>query len=127
MIIRVYTQQKDGLEYLKKENPDIMCVQETKCSEKTKPVEVKTIPNYPHTYWSYSEEGSGHNGVATFSKVKAESVTYGIPIEEHDSEEDKKSKKGFNKEGRLITTEFEKFYLLNACNYVTLFITPRLG
>jgi len=106
--------KKNGLEYLKRENPDIMCLQETKCSEKTKPAEMKSVPNYPHTFWCYAEEANGHNGVATLCKIKPESVSNGIPIGDDDSDEDKKLKRSFNKEGRLIVTEFEKFYLLNA-------------
>ena len=51
-------------------------------------------------YWN-SAEKKGYSGTAIFTKKKPINVTYGIGIEEHD------------KEGRIITLEFEKFYLVN--------------
>jgi len=92
-----------------------VCLQEVKCSDTTKPADMKSLSKYPHTYWSYPKEAKGINGVATLCKVKPESVTNGFPIGDNDSEEDKKFKRSFNEEGRLIVTEFEKFYLFNAC------------
>ncbi len=99
---------------MKAENPDIMCLQETKCSEKTKPGELAEVEDYAHISWAYSEAG-GQNGVATLSKKKPESVTYGFPIAEDDSSEDKELKEMFNTEGRLIASEFDKFTLINVC------------
>ena len=52
------------------------------------------------SYWN-SAEKKGYSGTAIFTKQKPISVTYGIGIEEHD------------KEGRVITLEFEKFYMIN--------------
>jgi exodeoxyribonuclease III len=74
---------------------------------------VSKIENYPYTYWSFAE-AAGHHGVGIISKVKPENVTYGLPIKDDDSEEDKKLKKSFNTEGRLIVAEYEKFILINA-------------
>lgn len=53
-----------------------------------------------HTYWN-SAEKKGYSGTAIFTKEKPIKVTYGIGKEEHD------------KEGRVITLEFEKFFLIN--------------
>jgi len=92
-----------------------MCLQEIKCSEKTKPDELKTIKNYPHTYWSYAEQ-SGLHGVATLCKTEPKNVVYGFPEDSEDTDKEVAAKENFNKEGRLITVEFEKFFLINACN-----------
>ena len=61
---------------------------------------IKEIFKEYNCYWN-SAEKKGYSGTAVFSKVKPTNVTYGIGIEEHD------------KEGRVITLEFEKFYLVN--------------
>lgn len=74
---------------------DIMCLQETKVSEGQVALD---IPGY-HQYWNYAEK-KGYSGVALFTKTEPISVTYGIGVEEHDHE------------GRVITAEFEKFYLV---------------
>jgi len=52
-----------------------------------------------HQYWNYAEK-KGYSGTAIFTKIEPMNVSYGIGIEEHD------------KEGRVITLEFEKFYLV---------------
>jgi exodeoxyribonuclease III len=78
-------------------NPDVLCLQETKAH----PDQVDEIlSEFEHHYWN-SAEKKGYSGTAVFSKVRPLSVSYGIGIEEHD------------KEGRVITLEFEKFYLIN--------------
>ncbi len=56
------------------------------------------MPGY-HQYWNYAEK-KGYSGTAIFTKEEPISVSYGIGIEEHD------------KEGRVITLEFEKNYLI---------------
>ncbi|KAL1138788.1 hypothetical protein AAG570_008850 [Ranatra chinensis] len=91
--------KKNGLDFLKHEKPDILCLQETKCSEKKLPPEVNT-DGY-HKYW-LSGEREGYSGVALYSKEKPLNVKYGIGIKEHDSE------------GRVITAEYDKFYLVTA-------------
>lgn len=98
-----------------KEDPDILCLNEVRCGEKTKPEQVSKLDKYPHLYWSFNSESPGHSGVAIFSKEEAKSVEYGLPENEADSSSDKKLREGFNKEGRLITVEFDQFYLINAC------------
>ncbi|XP_043914233.1 DNA-(apurinic or apyrimidinic site) endonuclease isoform X1 [Protopterus annectens] len=94
--------KKNGLEWVREESPDILCLQETKCGESALPAEVKDMPEYPNKYWACSDEKEGYSGVAMLSKKKPIKVTYGIGVEEHD------------KEGRVITAEFDKFFLVAA-------------
>ena len=75
---------------------DIFCIQETKCQKNQIDLEFKGYTSY----WN-SAEKKGYSGTAIFTKQKPISVTYGIGIEEHD------------KEGRVITLEFGKFYMIN--------------
>lgn len=72
---------------------DIFCLQETKLQEG----QIDFAPEGYHSYWNYAEK-KGYSGTAIFTKKKPISVKYGMGIEEHD------------KEGRLITLEFEDFY-----------------
>lgn len=104
------------MEYIKQESPDILCLQEIKCNDKTKPEEVQKVDGYPHVYWSFSDQ-PGMHGVAILSKTEPISVKNGLPVDDGDSDEDKTSKEKFSKEGRLITAEYEKFYLINACKF----------
>ena len=71
---------------------DIFCIQETKCQEGQVKLD---LPGY-HQYWNYANR-RGYSGTAVFTKQEPLSVTRGIGIEEHD------------KEGRVITLEFEDF------------------
>ena len=87
---------KGFLEFFNQIDADIFCIQETKCQPDQ--VELK-FENY-QSYWN-SAEKKGYSGTAIFTKKSPINVTYGIGIEEHD------------KEGRIITLEFEKFYLIN--------------
>lgn len=89
--------KKGGLKYLEEENPHILCLQETKCSEEKLPPDF-TVKGY-HSYWC-SGEKEGYAGVALFSKNKPMKVSYGIGVEDHDGE------------GRAITAEYENFYLV---------------
>jgi exodeoxyribonuclease-3 len=78
---------------VKTENPDILCLQEIRCSAKLK------YSPFPYTYTSYAEK-KGYSGTLISCKKKPSEVTYGVPgIEE--------------KEGRVITLEFEGFYFIN--------------
>lgn len=74
---------------------DIFCLQETKCQEGQVALE---LPGY-HQYWNYANR-RGYSGTAVFTKIEPLSVRYGIGIEEHD------------KEGRVITLEFDRFYFV---------------
>lgn len=75
---------------------DIFCVQETKMLRE----QAAFVFEGYEEYWN-SAEKKGYSGTAVFSKTKPLSVSYGLGIEEHD------------KEGRVITTEFQDFYLVN--------------
>ena len=92
---------KNFMDFFKEIDADIFSVQETKLQEGQINLD---LPNY-HQYWNYAEK-RGYSGVAVFTKTKPISVTYGLGIEEHD------------KEGRVITCEFDDFY------YVTCY-TPN--
>ena len=80
----------------KKLDADIFCIQETKCQPEQIELEFEGYTSY----WN-SAEKKGYSGTAIFTKQKQINVTYGIGIEEHD------------KEGRVITLEFEKFYMVD--------------
>ena len=77
-------------------NADIFCVQETKMQEGQLAVNFEGY----ETYYNYAER-KGYSGTVIFTKIKPINVTYGMGIDEHD------------KEGRVITLEFEEFYLVN--------------
>ena len=83
-------------EFFEEINADIFCIQETKCQKGQIDLEFEGYTSY----WN-SAEKKGYSGTAVFTKIKPLNVTYGIGIEEHD------------KEGRVITLEFEDFYLVN--------------
>lgn len=72
---------------------DIFCLQETKLQEG----QIDFAPEGYYSYWNYAEK-KGYSGTAIFTKTEPISVKYGMGIEQHD------------KEGRLITLEFEDFY-----------------
>ena len=78
-------------------NADIFCIQETKMQEGQ--IENFELKGYKQ-YWN-SALKKGYSGTAVFTKIEPNSVSYGIGIEEHDQE------------GRVITLEFDKFYLVN--------------
>ena len=84
---------KGFLDYFKEADADIFSIQETKLQEG----QIDLPTEGYHQYWNYAEK-KGYSGVAVFTKEEPISVSYGLGIEEHD------------KEGRVITLEFEKFY-----------------
>jgi exodeoxyribonuclease-3 len=90
---------KGFIEWVLKEQPEILCIQETKIQDVQISEELKNIEGY-HSFFSCAEK-KGYSGVATYTKQKPISVTYGIGIERFDSE------------GRIVITEFEEFTLLN--------------
>ncbi|CAH2063081.1 unnamed protein product, partial [Iphiclides podalirius] len=93
---------KGGLDYIKFEKPDILCLQEVKCSKEKLPEAITNVPGY-HAYWLCSEQ-DGYAGVGIYTAKLAMNVQYGLQDEELDSE------------GRIITAEYEQFYLV--CTYV---------
>lgn len=89
--------RKNFLEYLAAENPDILCLQETKAS----PDQVEQLwPASYATYWNTASK-KGYSGTAIFTKTRPLSVTYGIGKSEHDQE------------GRVLGAEFAEFILVN--------------
>ncbi|XP_022703049.1 uncharacterized protein LOC111268356 [Varroa jacobsoni] len=91
---------KGGLEYLNREAPDVFCIQETKCSDNKLPKELESIRGYKSYFLAGDKEG--YSGVGILSKIEPLKVSYGIGVNEHDAE------------GRVITMEFEDFFLINA-------------
>lgn len=88
--------KKGFMDYFNEVDADIFCIQEIKLQEGQIDLE---LDGY-HQYWNYAEK-KGYSGTAIFTKIEPISVNYGLGIEHHDTE------------GRLITLEFEDFYLLN--------------
>ncbi|KAI9193320.1 Endonuclease/exonuclease/phosphatase [Polychytrium aggregatum] len=92
---------KKGFEaYLKAENADVFCVQETKLNED--PAKSVFDSLYPYRYWSHCTTKKGYSGVGIFSKEEPIEVTYGIGVKE------------FDLEGRVITAEFKEYFLINS-------------
>jgi exodeoxyribonuclease-3 len=89
--------RKNFLGYLAAESPDILCLQETKCS----PDQVEQLwPATYETHWN-SAEKKGYSGTAIFTKTKPLKVTHGIGHDDHD------------REGRVLTAEYADFHLVN--------------
>lgn len=86
---------KNFMEDFEKLDADIFCLQETKLQEGQIDL---NLPGY-HQYWNYAEK-KGYSGTAVFTRSEPLSVSYGIGVEEHDHE------------GRVITLEFDDFYLV---------------
>lgn len=89
--------RKNFLDYLAVEKPDVLCLQETKCT----PDDVEQLWSTDYTtYWN-SAEKKGYSGTAIFTKARPLKVTNHLSIAEHD------------REGRVITAEYPGFYLVN--------------
>jgi len=86
---------KGFMDFFKEVDADVFCLQETKLQEGQ--IELD-MPGY-HQYWNYAEK-KGYSGTAIFTKKEPISVRNGIGVEEHDHE------------GRVITAEFEEFYVV---------------
>lgn len=87
--------QKGFLDFFNEVDADFFCVQETKLQEGQIALD---LPGY-HQFWNYAEK-KGYSGTAIFTKHEPLSVSYGIGIPEHDHE------------GRVITLEYDAFYLV---------------
>jgi exodeoxyribonuclease III len=89
--------KKNFLEFLAAEKPDVLCLQETKCS----PNQVE--PVWPASYTAYwnSAEKKGYSGTAIFTQQRPLKVIPHLGVAEHD------------REGRVLTAEFEDFFLVN--------------
>ncbi len=91
--------KKGFLDFIKDENPDIICIQETKIQGDQLSDELKNIEGYK-SYFSFAEK-KGYSGVATYTKEEPISIKHGMVIER------------FDLEGRIVETEFKDFILLN--------------
>ncbi len=89
--------KKGFFEFVKKYHPDVLCLQETKINES--PFQKKELLEYEQ-FWNYANK-AGYAGTAILSKIKPLKVTDGMGIAKHDEE------------GRLMTLEFNDFYLVN--------------
>jgi exodeoxyribonuclease-3 len=90
--------RKNFLEYLDEEQPDILCLQETKAS----PDQVEQLwPVAYTTHWNTAQK-KGYSGTVIFTKTRPHKVDTGIGHDEHDNE------------GRVITAEYDGFFLVNA-------------
>ena len=89
---------KKGLEeFFLSELPDMFCMQETKVLENENPLHIEGYKEY-----LYPAEKKGYSGTMIYSKIEPLSIKYGIGIE------------AFDNEGRVITLEYDNFYLVNA-------------
>lgn len=88
--------KKNFMEYFNEVDADIFCLQEIKLQEGQVELELEGY----HKFWNYAEK-KGYSGTAVFTKIKPIEVHYGIGIENHDNE------------GRVITCEYDDFYLVN--------------
>lgn len=87
---------KGFMDFFDRERADIFCIQESKVQEGQVSLD---LPGY-HQFWNYAQK-KGYSGTAVFMKGEPISVSYGIGIDLHDTE------------GRVITAEAEKFFLVN--------------
>src|SRR5471030_76818 len=88
--------KKGFLEYFKEVDADIFCIQESKLQEGQIYLGLEGY----YDYWNYAKK-KGYSGTAVFTKEEPINVKIGMGIEEHDNE------------GRVITLEFNEFYLVN--------------
>ena len=87
--------QKGFEDFFREADADVFCIQESKLQEGQISLD---LPGY-HQYWNYAEK-KGYSGTAVFSREEPLSVRYGLGIPEHDTE------------GRVITLEFEEYFLV---------------
>ncbi len=92
-------QKKGFLDWVRREGPDILCLQETKADISQLDDELVNIPGYS-SYWC-SAEKKGYSGVAVYSRKAPESVAYGL------------GKKEFDSEGRVLILDYGAFVLFN--------------
>ncbi len=86
---------KGFLDFFREADANVFCIQESKLQEGQ--IELD-LPGY-HQYWNYARK-KGYSGTAMFTKEEPMSVSYGVGMEEHDTE------------GRVITAEFPEYYVV---------------
>lgn len=89
--------QKGFLDFVTREDPDILCLQETRAE----PSQVNLNLTRYHAAWNWPKEKPGYSGTAVFTKIQPLDVTCGMGVPEHD------------REGRILTAEYWDFYLVN--------------
>jgi exodeoxyribonuclease-3 len=103
--IRAVIRKEKFLPFMKEEQPDVLCLQETKAQQGQAEID---LPEYEEI-WN-SAERKGYSGTAIFTKIKPISITYDLPGVKKGALED-----GFGdalSEGRVITAEFEEYFLV---------------
>ena len=88
--------KKGFLDFINREKPDIICIQETKASPEQVDLD---LSEYPYKYWN-SAIKKGYSGTAIFSKIKPITIENDLKIEKHDQE------------GRVICFELDNYYLV---------------
>ncbi|TFV95709.1 exodeoxyribonuclease III [Algoriphagus kandeliae] len=91
---------KGFAEWLHKENPDIIGIQELKAHEEQ--VDTAVFKDMGYELFWFPAEKKGYSGVAIFSKIKPKNITYGMGLDKYDSE------------GRMIRADFEDFSFISA-------------
>jgi hypothetical protein len=84
-------------------SPDVLCLQETKVTEKQLPPEIGKYSSYKRIWLNGLK--AGHAGTSLWSKTKPLNILYGMKGKKSDDE------------GRMVTAEFDKFFLVNVCTY----------
>ncbi len=104
--IRAILKKENFINLINDESPDIFCLGETKISCPYDEVEKtlnETLKDKYYSYWSPCKVRGGYSGTAIFSKKKPKNVIFGL---NHNN-------KDYDEEGRMITCEFNKFYLVH--------------
>lgn len=99
--LRAIAQKGFLLPLFKEENPDILCLQETKAEPDQLSEEIRNVPGY-FSYFSHSKTKKGYSGVALYTKEKPKKIFYEMGIKKLDNE------------GRLIGAKFKNFTIINA-------------
>jgi exodeoxyribonuclease III len=92
-------EKKGFINWFSQENPDFLCLQETKAHPEQLSNNLLKVNSYS-TYWNHAQK-KGYSGVAVYSRVKPDNVEYGF------------GNKMFDQEGRILILEYEKFFLIN--------------
>jgi exodeoxyribonuclease-3 len=106
--IRAVHNKGEFMKLLRKEKPDVLCLQETKAHPQQSPID---LPEYEE-YWN-SAERKGYSGTALFSKTKPLSISFGFPEKLNKKYNLEDSFGDTTTEGRVITAEFKNFYVVN--------------
>ncbi len=92
--------KKGFVDWIKTENPDILCLQETKATKEQVPKDIQSLEGY-YQFYSSSRVKKGYSGVGLLTKIKTEKVEFDLGIDE------------FDVEGRVIAASFKDFVLFN--------------